>query len=106
MAPKPFKIQLVETFATLMTAAFGMIAALAWNTAIKTLIDEYFDAGSTLVPLFVYAIFITILAVICIVLIARSLGKLKESMEKHEAEREAAIKAAAAKEAEAKKEQK
>jgi len=85
MAPKPFKIQLVETFATLMTAAFGMIAALAWNTAIKTLIDEYFAYGSTVVPLFIYAIFITILAVICIVLIARTLGKLKESMEAQEA---------------------
>ena len=85
MAPKPFKIQLVETFATLMTAAFGMIAALAWNTAIKAFIDEYFASGSTVVPLFVYAVFITVVAVICIVLIARTLGRLKESIEVHEA---------------------
>ena len=84
---KPFKIQLVETFATLMTAAFGMIAALAWNTAIKTLIDEIFDTGDTIIPLFVYAIIITVIAVICILLIARTLGRLKESMEAEEAKK-------------------
>jgi uncharacterized membrane protein YidH (DUF202 family) len=81
MATKPFKLQLVETFATLMTAAFGMIAALAWNTAIKALIDEFFETETAVVPLIVYAIVVTVLAVICILLIARSLGKLKESME-------------------------
>jgi uncharacterized membrane protein YcjF (UPF0283 family) len=83
---KPFKLQLIETFATLMTAAFGMIAALAWNTAIKALIDEVFGtAGDALLPLFVYAIVITVIAVICIIMIARSLGKLKESYEAEEA---------------------
>ncbi|MDR0777928.1 MAG: DUF5654 family protein [Methanomassiliicoccaceae archaeon] len=83
---KSFKLQLVETFATLMTAAFGMIAALAWNTAIKALIDEVFGTtGNALLPLFVYAIIITIIAVICIIIISRSLGKLKEAYEAEEA---------------------
>ena len=96
MAPKPFKVQLVETFATLMTAAFGMIAALAWNGAITALIHEVFGTETKLIPLFVYAIVVTIVAVICIIFIARTLGKLKDSMEAHEAARQA----------EAKKEQK
>jgi len=87
MAPKPFKIQLVETFATLMTAAFGMVAALAWNQAIKALIDEFFDTGNTVVPLIIYAIVVTVVAVICILLIARTLGKLKESLEADEAKK-------------------
>ncbi|MDR0198115.1 MAG: DUF5654 family protein [Methanomassiliicoccaceae archaeon] len=87
MATKPFKIQLVETFATLMTAAFGMVAALAWNEAIKTLIAEFFGSDKTVVPLIIYAIVVTIVAVICILLIARTLGKLKESMEAEEAKK-------------------
>jgi membrane protein YdbS with pleckstrin-like domain len=85
MAPKPFKIQLVETFVTLMTAAFGMIAALAWNAAITAVIGQYFEPDNTAVPLLVYAIIITIVAVICIVIVARTLGKLKESMDAKEA---------------------
>lgn len=31
-------MQIMETIAALMTAAFGLIAALAWNEAIKELI--------------------------------------------------------------------
>jgi hypothetical protein len=76
---KSFKLQLVETFATLMTAAFGMIAALAWNEAIKYAVHEVFGDSNALVPLFVYAVIVTILAVICIILIARSLGKLRDA---------------------------
>jgi hypothetical protein len=64
-----------------MTAAFGMIAALAWNEAIKAAIKEVFgDTGNALLPLFVYAIVVTVLAVICIILIARSIGKLRDSL--------------------------
>jgi uncharacterized membrane protein YidH (DUF202 family) len=86
---KPFKLQLVETFATLMTAAFGMIAALAWNEAIKALIKEAFgETGNALLPLFVYAIIVTIIAVICIILISRSLGKLASSYAAEEAAKE------------------
>jgi uncharacterized BrkB/YihY/UPF0761 family membrane protein len=82
---KPFKLQLVETFATLMTAAFGMIAALAWNTAITALIKKYFPIeGDTVIPLVIYAVVITVVAVICIIAIVRTLGKLKDSIEEEE----------------------
>jgi len=89
---KPFKLQLVETFATLMTAAFGMIAALAWNEAIKALVAKYFDTGDELVPMLVYAIIVTIIAVICIILISRTLGRLRDSMAEEEAKKEEAKK--------------
>ncbi len=42
------RIQVLETIAALMTAAFGFIAALAWNQAIKDTIDKYLSAGSGL----------------------------------------------------------
>ena len=72
-----FKIQLLETTAALITAAFGLVAALAWNEAIKAIIAEFLGADGTLVGLVVYAIIVTIIAVIATLLIARALGKLK-----------------------------
>jgi divalent metal cation (Fe/Co/Zn/Cd) transporter len=87
MTTKSFKLQLIETFATLMTAAFGMVAALAWNEAIKALIKEVFGSETELVPLILYAVIVTIIAVICILFIARTLGKLKESIEAEEAKK-------------------
>ena len=35
-----FKVQLLETFASLITAAFGLVAALAWNDTIKAVITK------------------------------------------------------------------
>ncbi len=49
---------------TLINGAFALIAALAWNEAVKALIERYFKAGSGLYSRFVYAIGITILVVI------------------------------------------
>jgi len=71
------KMQIMETIAALMTAAFGLIAALAWNEAIRKLIDQYFSAGDALMGLFVYAILVTVIAVVAGLIIARSLAKLK-----------------------------
>jgi len=77
---KPIRIQVLETIAALMTAAFGFIAALAWNQAIKDTIDKYVKAGNGLSAEYLYAAIVTIVAVIAGVLIARSLGKAKKGM--------------------------
>jgi hypothetical protein len=71
-----FRIQVMDTIAALMTAAFGLIAALAWNEAIKWAVAQVFP-GSEGVGLFIYAILVTILAVVAVILIGRSLAKLK-----------------------------
>lgn len=76
-AMSSLKMQIMGTIATLMTAAFGLIAALAWNEAIKELIAQFFTAGDALMGLFVYAILVTIIAVVAGLLISRSLAKLK-----------------------------
>jgi Mg2+/citrate symporter len=78
MADKPMRVQVLETIAALMTAAFGLIAALAWNGAISKTIAQYFAAGSELVGLYVYAIIVTIIAVVASLVIARALGKAKK----------------------------
>lgn len=80
-----FKLEVIQTFATLITAAFGLVAALAWNEAIKSIIGVAFDnptyvgiGAAALAGLFVYAIVVTIIAVIFTIWIARSAKKAKD----------------------------
>lgn len=75
-----FKVQLLETFASLITAAFGLVAALAWNDTIKAAIAAVFGTEDDLIGMFVYAIIITVLAVIMTLLISRSLSKAKKAL--------------------------
>jgi hypothetical protein len=69
------KSQVLTTIATLITTAFGLIAALAWNEAIRAIILAYFPPQSGITGLIIYAVLITILAVIATVLIARAISK-------------------------------
>jgi hypothetical protein len=69
------KGQVLTTVATLMTTAFGLIAALAWNEAIKAIILSMFPAQSGITGLLTYAILITIIAVIATVIIGKAIAK-------------------------------
>ena len=62
------------TMIALATAAFGLIAALAWNKFITDLIALYMKPGSGIWAELGYAVIITILATIVI----QALGKLAE----------------------------
>ncbi|MFH1325616.1 MAG: DUF5654 family protein [archaeon] len=57
------KKEVIEKFVTLITAAFGFIAALAWNSAVQELFREIFPTTKTLIAMFTYAIFVTTIAV-------------------------------------------
>lgn len=72
---KDIRGQVAETISTLMTIAFGLIAALAWNEAIKAIIDQYFQTGDGVMGLLIYAILITIIAVVVTLIIARVIAK-------------------------------
>src|SRR5260370_145255 len=54
----------VQTMIALASAAFGVVAALAWNSAITALVKQIFGSGGQIVSLFIYAIIITIVAAI------------------------------------------
>lgn len=69
------KGQVLATIATLMTTAFGLIAALAWNEAIKAIILELFPTQGGITGLLIYAVLITIIAVVATVIIARAIAK-------------------------------
>jgi len=55
-------------------AAFGFVAGLAWNDAIKALIEEFFPAGgSGLTAKFIYAVGVTLVLVLVTIYFARIL---------------------------------
>ncbi len=76
-----FKLEVIDKIAALMTAAFGLVAALAWNETIKSLMNEIFGDQSALLGLLIYAILVTIIAIIAIILIARTYNKVKAKEE-------------------------
>ena len=75
--PPTLKQEILDKFGVLVTTAFGLVAALAWNDAIKTIFKEIFGEQSTVVPMLIYAIMVTVIAVILIVIVARAVAKAK-----------------------------
>jgi len=73
------RAEVVEKLSVLITGAFGLVAALAWNDAIKSLFQEgaplYFMAAYG--P-WVYAFLVTLLAVIAAIWIGRVAEKAKK----------------------------
>lgn len=76
------KGEVIEKFAALITVAFGLIAALAWNGAIRALFDKYYAAGEGLTGLFTYAIVVTIIAVFATIWVGKAAEKAKGSEKK------------------------
>ena len=72
------KKEVVDKLAALITVAFGLVAALAWNGAIQSVFKAVFGDASSMGAMFVYAIIVTIIAVYATILI----GKLSEKAEK------------------------
>lgn len=73
------KKELITQVSTFVTAAFGFVAALAWNQAVQSL----FAAGGALHFVadygpWAYAVFVTVLAVLATIYI----GKLAEKAKK------------------------
>jgi hypothetical protein len=62
---------MIQTMISLASASLGLVAALAWNEAIKALLAEL-NLGDNLTGLFTYAIVATLVAVVVLIW----LGKL------------------------------
>ena len=71
------KTEILDKIAALVTAAFGLVAALAWNEAIKTIFKEVFGEQSTIGPMLLYAVVVTIIAVILTIIVARAVANAK-----------------------------
>lgn len=78
-----FSKEVVATMISLATAAFGVVAALAWNSAITSTFERYYPQRGTAPPpadqvtaLFIYALAVTIIGVIVIVMLGRLAGRI------------------------------
>lgn len=61
---------------TYLVAAFSLVASLAWNEAVKSLIDYFLPAGTnTLMAKFIYAVFITVLVVVLTIYLEKILKR-------------------------------
>jgi len=81
-----FKVQFLETTAALITSAFGLVAALAWNEAIKAAIALWLSNDDEVIGMVIYALIVTVIAVIATLSIAMALAKAKEAMGAEEKE--------------------
>ena len=74
------KKEVLKQMLTLATSAFGLVAALAWNTLIQELVTEYIEpligGASGVISLLIYAVIVTVLAVV----ITYNLSKLVKNI--------------------------
>ncbi len=66
----------LQTMITLASASLGLVAALAWNEAIKTTIKTYFGTEENLAGLYTYAILATVVAVVVVMLLGRAAARI------------------------------
>ncbi len=77
---KSLQIAVITQILTLATSALGLVAALAWNNFIQELVNNYikkFLPGAGLISLFIYALIVTVLAVV----VTMNLTQIKEKLE-------------------------
>ncbi|MBI2050211.1 MAG: hypothetical protein HYT31_00215 [Parcubacteria group bacterium] len=79
MPKKRLKLEILEHMATLATAGFGLVAALAWNSAIQDLFEKanVFGEPDGIAVKFIYAALVTAIVVLVTMGIGRSISKLK-----------------------------
>ena len=67
---------IVQSCIALASAALGLVAALAWNDAIKAAMKELLGENESLAALFIYAILATLVAVIVVLVLANIAGRI------------------------------
>lgn len=66
----------VQSMITLASAALGLVCALAWNEAIKALMKSMLGEDDSIPGLFTYAVLATIVAVVVLLLLARTAARI------------------------------
>lgn len=73
---------ILKQMATLATSGFGLVAALAWNNVIKDLVDNYIakwlPGGSGFISLLIYAIVVTVIAVVVTTNLTKTINRLEK----------------------------
>lgn len=77
--------EVLDKFAGLISTALGLVAALAWNTAIQNLFSTIFgEAGSALIGQFAYAVLITLVVIFATIAVSRAAERTKKLEEERE----------------------
>ncbi len=79
--PQPLKIEILEKVSTLIAAAFGFVAAFAWNETFKVLLLSGVEIADKPMLLIGYALFVTVLAVLLTIAVARAVGKARRAIQ-------------------------
>ncbi len=66
---------MIQTMIALASASFGLVAALAWNEAIKATL-ALLGMGDDLAGLYSYAIIATVLAIVVLTMLGRMAAKI------------------------------
>ena len=77
-------VYFVEKVVTLMTGAMGLVAALAWNDAIRKLFERVFgtQGSGDITAMFIYAAIVTTAVVIVTYRLTRIVEKMKKKERK------------------------
>ncbi len=76
---KEIKKEIKQRVSGYVLAAFGLVAALAWNDAIKSLIEYFFPLNkNTVLIKFIYAVLITFIIVIISIYLTKLLSDKNE----------------------------
>jgi len=79
---KKYNLAVIKQMASLATSGFSLVAALAWNNFIQTIINEYIKpavgSSSVLISTGIYAIIVTLLAVFVTLQLSAMTEKLEQ----------------------------
>jgi hypothetical protein len=67
---------ILQTMITLAAASLGLVAALAWNEAIKALIRSVLGPDESLLGLFIYAILATLIAIVVLLILGNAAARI------------------------------
>jgi hypothetical protein len=76
MMPKKYAQMILQSLITLASASLGLVAALAWNDAIKATIKKVFETDDSLAGLYTYAVLATITAVLVVLILTRVAARI------------------------------
>ncbi len=79
--PQPLKLEILDKMSTLIAAAFGFVAAFAWNETCKVLLLSGLAEKDSPIVLIGYALLVTILAVVLTIAVARAAAKARRSLQ-------------------------
>jgi len=73
------KGEVIDKIAALVTAAFGLVAALAWNGAILAIFKKIFGTAEGILSMIIYAVVVTIIAVLATIWVGKAAEKSKKA---------------------------